>query len=37
MDEATFGSFDVVFCKGIGNSSEVDPVNAVERLGVECN
>lgn len=37
VDEAAFGGFDVVFCEGIGDAAEVDPVNAVKGFRVECN
>lgn len=37
VDEAAFGGFDVVFCEGIGNTAEVDPVNTVKGFGIECN
>lgn len=37
MDEAAFGGFDVVFCEGIGDAAEVNPVNAVKGFRVECN
>ncbi len=37
VDEAAFGGFDVVFCEGIRNAAEVDPVNTVKGFGVEGN
>lgn len=37
VDEAAFGGFDMVFCEGIGDAAEVDPVKTVKGLGVECN
>lgn len=37
VDEAAFGGFDMVFCEGIGDAAEVNPVKTVKGLGVECN